>query len=137
MGPKFWKERLELVTAYANGEEVQYLECPGQPDERWVGSTSLSFTDPVKRYRIKPKPTYRPFKNAQEFLPYANKFVILKGCIGTPAEEHYRINVVNDNMAWFTLTSQNAVRWQRLFDEYTFSDGTPCGVIDTDTKETK
>lgn len=126
MSPAKWKERLELITAYANGETIEYLECPNQPDERWVTATNIGFIDPIDRYRIKPK--YRPFKNAQEFLPYADKFVCLKGCLGTTAEEHYRINVVNDNMTWFTSTSQNAVRWQRLFDEYTFSDGTPCGV---------
>jgi hypothetical protein len=70
-----------------------------------------------------PKPTYRPFANAAEFMPYANKFVVCKG-----SDEYYKVNVVNNNLIWFTSKSQNALNYRELLADFEFDDGTPCGV---------
>lgn len=120
------RQLLPVLTAFANGEVIEH-----KTGSEWSTGETFAFCDPPDRYRVKPKPKYRPFANVKEFLPHKDKFVIVKGSIDTSAAEYYRINVANDTMVWFYGGSQDAIRWERLFREYVFEDGTPCGVLES------
>lgn len=58
MKRKEWKERLPIITAYAEGKEIQVRSRGG----KWldVVVSDLAFSDGVSLYRIKPTP--REFK---------------------------------------------------------------------------
>ena len=56
-----WKARLAIVTAFANGEEIQYYYWGS-----WHTCKDLDFAHPSEGYRIKPKPlSYRPWKSEE------------------------------------------------------------------------
>ena len=58
------KQMAEVLNAYAEGKPIEVLL-----DGEWgeVDLNEYSF-DERESYRIKKEPTYRPFKNAKEFL---------------------------------------------------------------------
>lgn len=58
------KELLPIITAFAEGEEVQMKDNRG----RWDTLVNPDFTRGPKNYRIKSTPKYRPFKNVEECL---------------------------------------------------------------------
>jgi len=70
-----------------------------------------------------PKPMYRPFANASEFLPHIGKMVVVKG-----GNEYYLITVAGETRVWFCPHSTNTVTYPVLLADYVFHDGTPCGV---------
>jgi hypothetical protein len=51
MNREHWKELLPIITAFANGEDVQ-----GVDHDCWMTLNSPSFLDPASTYRIAPKP---------------------------------------------------------------------------------
>ena len=81
----------------------------------WSEVDDCSFNIKQFEYRIKPKSTYRPFKNAEEcwqemqkhqpfgWVKYANKYISISAI---DSNNNYEID----------------------FDDYTFADGTPFGV---------
>lgn len=120
MNREHWKAMLPFVTAFANGEELLF--------DGMKAGQEINFASDVNCYRIKPKPTYRPFANAAEFMPHANRFMTVNTSYGTPSAEWYRANVINDTMMWFDGASRTAHKWDKLLRDYVFEDGTPCGV---------
>ena len=46
------KELLPIITAFANGEDVQIHTT----SEQWLSMEKLNFEKPLSQYRIKPKP---------------------------------------------------------------------------------
>lgn len=65
-----------------------------------------------------PKPKYRPFKNADEFKPHRERWLVCKA-FGTMK----RVCGFDDKGIWFPPAS-----YQEAFEQYTFDDGTPVGV---------
>ena len=47
-----WKERLPFITAFVEGKDVQLQYKEGA----WRSENSLSFSDNIENYRIKPTP---------------------------------------------------------------------------------
>lgn len=76
-------------------------------------------------YRIKPEPKYRPFKNADEC--WAEMRVHQPVGWVKEKERNVRtiINYIHNEGVMFSCGS---VLFERLFDIYTFADGTPFGV---------
>lgn len=53
MTREHWKELLPIITAFANGEDVELFDEIGN---KWGGGEKLAFSEPFRSYRIKPKP---------------------------------------------------------------------------------
>jgi len=51
MNREHWKELLPVITAFANGEDVQIKD-----GDDWLAVVSPSFREPAPLYRIAPKP---------------------------------------------------------------------------------
>ena len=66
-----------------------------------------------------PEPLYRPFKSADEFEPYRDKWVIIKG-------GHAKI-ITYDNYGCACSTGA-MVSYKTAFEQSTFEDGTPFGI---------
>ena len=59
------KEMIEVMQAYDRGEQIERRDRCGN---NWFLSPVPSWDWVQYDYRVKPKPTYRPYKNAAEFL---------------------------------------------------------------------
>lgn len=55
----WWKERLHLIQAFAEGKTVESISADGKS---WIPSTRNYFSSPVDEYRIAPEPKLRPWK---------------------------------------------------------------------------
>jgi hypothetical protein len=90
---------------------------------------NMSFTAPLSAYKIAPEPKYRPFKNAEEFAPYRDKWVLNKIRNGTA-----RITAFND-VGFFA--PECFFEWSNAFEKFTFEDGSPFGILDNDEEMSK
>ena len=105
------KELLPIIKAYSEGKKIQFFD-----DEKWVDREILSFDSEPHRYRIKPEPKYRPFKNYEECWEEMQKHQPLGW---------YKYN--NDTYNLVTYLSKST-DFNYLFKTYTFADGTPFGI---------
>ena len=105
------KELLPIITAFAEGKEIQFFHCGV-----WSDLLSPKFDKEAFLYRIKPEPKYRPFKSVEECWNEMQKhqpFGWLKSKTSLQLNT-YEISEYSD--------------WERRFNNYTFADGTPYGI---------
>lgn len=57
------KNLLPVMQAFADGKEIQYVNSEGRVSDKETMFDDVSY---AFRYRIKPEPTYRPFRNVEE-----------------------------------------------------------------------
>jgi hypothetical protein len=70
-----------------------------------------------------PKPTFRPFANAAEFVPYRNLWVKSSDPQGSTV---CRPVAYDDNFVSFT--SNSPIVFNQAFEKFQFEDGTPFGI---------
>lgn len=122
------RELLPIMQAYAEGKTIQFLD-----GGNWYDVYDTDFYKSPDRYRIKPEPKYRPFKTQEECWEEMHKhsdFGWLKskqsgsfatiGAIIQQEEDSVRVR-------WSTNETQNFTA-SAVFNDYTFTDGTPFGV---------
>ena len=110
------KALLSIIQAFSEGRKIMVKDRRLSDEEyNWSEVDDCSFNIKQFEYRIKPKSTYRPFKNAEEcwqemqkhqpfgWVKYANKYISISAI---DSNNNYEID----------------------FDDYTFADGTPFGV---------
>ena len=133
MNRKEAKKILPILTAFVEGKNIQVFTNTGI----WVDSDDISLYNLgswPEGYRIKPEPTYRPFKDAdecwQEMLnhqPFGwikskdKGYFHLVGLVQWSSE-------LEDVMITFATSEQLARSSRSLFEDFTFADGTPFGI---------
>ena len=127
------KALLPFIQAFSEGKTIQF-----KSNGKWVDLDSASFMLTPERYRIKPESKYRPFKDAtecwQEMLKHQpfgwlklvnecvnNSITINISSIGR--DDKYPIQFTND---------YDDYSFEYLYEEFTFMDGTPFGIIEED-----
>ena len=61
------KELLPIMQAFAEGKTIQYYYTTPTPHwEDVLPNQTVDFNSDASKYRIKPEPKYRPFKNQNE-----------------------------------------------------------------------
>ena len=123
------KEMIEVMQAYDRGEQIERRDRCGN---NWFLSPVPSWDWVQYDYRVKPKPTYRPYKNAAEFLAAQKEHgmnIRRKGC------NYYILPLyITDNMIsiQYPRSDGSVVSVDKLYidllREYTWQDGTLCGV---------
>lgn len=117
------KERIAVMQAYVDGKQIQGM-CS---DGKWVDvpEPSWSIND---NFRIKPKPKYRPFKDAdecwQEMLTHQPFGWVKYQC------DFFQIIHVDDNSIGYGSACGTILhsKFEDIFKDSTFADGTPFGV---------
>ena len=126
------KKFMPLMQAMLEGKTIQrHLDDMG-----WVYTDKIFVGDGVSLYRIKPEPEYRPFKTNEECwneMQNHQPFGWLKSkkngsfcCIGEVSwsdafrDVHITYST-NESLAHSTIS---------VFNEYTFADGAPFGVME-------
>lgn len=125
------KEMIEVMQAYERGEQIEYRMKTIPENNEWVTMTQEPEWNWTEfEYRVKPKPTYRPYKNAGEFLKAqwehgmylrdkVSRELVIPLCVND-----YRV-ILPDNGQ--ELTAKYFL-YVNLLDCFVWQDGTPCGV---------
>lgn len=117
---------LPIIKAFSEGKEVQY-----KANGRWYLAEDIAFFGGGQEFRIKPEPTYRPFKDAKECWQEMLKHQPFGWITNTDIERSKMIDTFdsseddNDrpiriNESWWKLS--------QVFEKFTFTDGTPFGI---------
>lgn len=119
------KELLPIIKAYAEGKTIQYYYI----DAGWADidpNGAIDFSDNPSKYRIKPEPKYRPFKDVEECWQEMQKHKPF-GWIKSNVDKHlYSILAITNNGC--VLIDRIIISFQHLYKYNTFADGTPFGV---------
>lgn len=114
------KELMPVIQAFADGKDVETKTSSG-----WISIENMSFAGNPDSYRIKPEPKYRPFKDAEECWQEMLKHQPFGWVKEKERNVRTIINYIHDDGVMFSCGS---VLFERLFDVYTFVDGTPFGM---------
>ena len=121
---------LPIFQAMADGRIIQFAAN----DNDWIdidgeeeGLLLETLIDNPQYYRIKPEPKYRPFKDAEECWAEIQKhqpfgFVKFKDT----ESGYYMITGISRGVG--VGINDSLFSYDRVFDNYTFADGTPFGV---------
>ena len=126
------KKFMPLMQAMLEGKTIQrHLDDMG-----WVYTDKIFVGDGVSLYRIKPEPKYRPFKTNEECwneMQNHQPFGWLKSkkdgrlrCIGEVSwsDEFETVHIALSTSESLSRSANS------MFDEYTFADGAPFGVME-------
>lgn len=125
------KEFYPIMQAFAEGRVIEcrtkpsFIEGSDVPND-WTEMKEIEFWKDTE-YRIKPEPKYRPFANEKECWNEMQKhqpFGWLK--LKDTESGYYMITLIAINV----LVGMNDTPFscERVFDDYTFADGTPFGI---------
>lgn len=129
---QYAKELFPIIKAFAFGANIQYRRIG---DDKWNDvndDTNVAFNSSGEEYRIKPEPKYRPFQTKEEcwnemlkHQPFGYIANIDTARI-TQITDIYTsaLNEVIANLTFSTSTYD----MNCLFNNFTFTDGTPFGI---------
>lgn len=124
------KNLLPVMQAFADGKEIQYVNSEGRVSDKETMFDDVSY---AFRYRIKPEPTYRPFRNVEECWAEMQKHQPFGWLMHK--EYRYQITSMTANFGVFCDNGgDNLTLTGYLHDGWTFADGTPFGMKEDGTK---
>lgn len=116
------KQLLPIIQAYSKGKEIEGLYKGTKSP--WFKIKDMDLNGGII-FRIKPEPKYRPFKDAEECWQEMQKHQPFGWVKEKERNVRTVINYVHNDGVMFSCGS---VLFERLFDIYTFADGTPFGI---------
>ena len=118
------KVLLPIIQAYAEGKAIE-SRCIKGDKSLWYDDEDPSFDNDFE-YRIKPKPKYRPFKNAEECWEEMQKHQPF----GWVNYNGYRANIaaVMGSAITFVNNKGYTLFFQQAFEGCTFIDKQPFGI---------
>ena len=127
MNRKEAKDLLPIIKAFSEGKEIEGLYKGTKSP--WFGIKDMDFNEGII-FRIKPEPTYRPFKDGDECWETVQNegfdWVKIKG---DPTNLSVGIAEVNEsNVVLSGSLSEEPLGYEEAFEKLTFVDGTPFGI---------
>ena len=130
------RKLLPIMQAYAEGKKIEHKYIEGC---LWSEIVDLDCTEENYEYRIKQEePKERPFKDCDELI---KRWKDLVGCVfNVKLCEHtiWLKHKVDESRKLITCYGDNWIKFgaktkpvsmKELFDNYTFLNGEPCGVV--------
>ena len=121
-----------ILQAFAEGKVIECRTKPSalskswQDMNEWTEMKEIEFWNNTE-YRVKPKPKYRPFKDAEECWQEIKKH-----------QPFGWVKFKNTKSGYYMVTfiargaivgmNNTPFSYENMFDGYTFADGTPFGV---------
>lgn len=126
------KEFYPILQAFAEGRVIECRTKPSalskswQDMKEWTEMKELEYCKHTE-YRIKPEPTYRPFKDAEECWQEMQKhqpvgWVKMKGT----ESKYYMLKCIASRVV--IGLDETPFSYKKVFEDYVFADGTPFGV---------
>lgn len=127
-----FKNVMPIITAFVEGKTIQYRD---RDNGEWRDICEQLYTTDLfnnpSDFRIKPEPTYRPFRNGSECWEEIQKhepFGWVKVKID-PTNATAGIAEVNDTYMFLSGSySEESMDYGEAFEKLTFIDGTPFGM---------
>ena len=111
---------MPIIQAFAEGKTIQILN-----EGEWCDLYDTDFKSPINKYRIKPEPKYRPFKNQEECWNEMHKHPDF-GWVLCDGVYLHLLDVYCD--ATHTNEQHDGIDYDDALGELTFTDGTPFGI---------
>lgn len=121
------KELLSIIQAFAEGRTIQLFGRDG-----WTDLYKDFIFDTSYRYRIKPEPKYRPFKDAEECWQEMLKHQPF-GWVKHKDDNEFRciLKITDSRISMIDICEEVAFYdCNETFKQYTFADGTPFGILE-------
>ena len=121
------KELLPIIQAFAEGKAIE-SRCVKGDKSLWYDDEEPSFDDDFE-YRIKPEPTYRPFKDAEECWAEMQKhqpFGVVKDKYFDNYQTHRAFTCLVTNGCDFGGYENET--FESCYKDLLFADDTPFGV---------
>ena len=122
------KELLPVLQAYVEGKKIQYINSEGRVSDKETMFDDVSY---AFRYRIKPEPKYRPFKDVEECWAEMQKHSPFGWLINSYGR--FEITGIKKEDVCFGVPNSFHV-YEYLFTDCLFADGTPCGMKEDGTE---
>ena len=123
MNRKEAKELMPIIQAFAEGKAIE-SRCIKGDKSLWYDDEDPSFDDDLE-YRIKPEPTYRPFKDAEECWLEMQKhqpFGWVKSTLFKDFDLVQRVTTL------YVEINREIIDYKDALDKFTFADNTNFGV---------
>lgn len=124
------KELLPIIQAFAEGKTIQYCCSNKNGIPQWTDvqfNEKVDFSDSPQKYRIKPEPKCRPFKNAEECWQEMLKHQPFGWIRNKVTKNRYEIECLKGNL----ISSYDDIccsDLEEFFQKYDFADGTAFGI---------
>lgn len=115
------KELLPIIQAFAEGKTIQVKALDGLWYSGEDGKCEINFNADPQKYRIKPEPKYRPFKNKEECWQEMLKHKPFGWIEDKEANEYFNVQCIASGDKAIDL-------YTRLLKRCVFIDGTPFGI---------
>lgn len=124
------QEKIEVMEAYTEGKEIQVKHKADNVWADWVVYDDPEWDWNSYEYRIKPEDKYRPYKNTDEMIEdFKRRAEIATHEMSLP---WIWIKSKKDGCRFlisvFGAVAVDGILFSDLLDEYTYLDGSPCGM---------
>ena len=124
MNRKEAKELMPIIQAFAEGKTIQYYDSLIDIDD-WQDCENPNFENLTYKFRIKPEPTYRPFKDAEECWQEMKKhqpFGWVKSTLFKDFDLVQRVTTL------YVEINRDIIDYKDALEKFTFADDTNFGV---------
>ena len=125
MKRSYTADYIKVMQAYVEGKQIQYKD-----DEVWIDIDDPDWDWHNWKYRVKPEPNYRPFRDVEEcWQEMLNHRPF--GWIKDKEDGHYAMVTTVDVVEgekYIAISGNNLWSFDDTMNNYTFSDGTPFGI---------
>lgn len=119
-------ELSNIISAYKEGKTLQFYTSYGELKDVSAEEFDIEkWYKKPKKFCIKPEPKYRPFVNTEECWTEMQKHQPFGWLKVIRENARTIVNYIHNKGVIF---SNGSVSFERMFDNYTFADGTPFGV---------
>ena len=123
MNRKEAKELMPIIQAFAEGKAIE-SRCIKGDKSLWYDDEDPSFDDDLE-YRIKPEPTYRPFKDAEECWQEMQKHKPFGWVKSTLFKD---LALVKRVTTLYVEINRDMIDYKDALEKFTFADDNNFGV---------
>lgn len=119
------KSVMNIIQAFADGKTIQAID---PYEDEWVDQAGLNFKALFEgQYRIKPEPTYRPFKDAEECWQEMLKHQPF-GWLKYKKYPYFALITTIHSGNTVSLNGKEGWDFLHIMNNYVFADNIPFGV---------
>lgn len=132
------KDKIEIMKAYTDGKTIESRKHNDKFENiPWHESEKPEWIWGVFEYRIKPEPTYRPYKNLEELLTdfcvknENEKIASIFGGLWLKDKEtgaEYLVNALNGVGSLDIKISETWFTYKQAFEKFVYLNDTPFGI---------
>ena len=127
------KALLPIIQAFSEGKTIQ-SRCITDEMPLWWDDNNPTFKIDDFDYRIKPEPSYRPFKNAEECWTEMLKHTPFGWVESLKSNAMYEIQCLKKGGGGKIYSYDDIFfsNFEEFFKDYKFADGAPFGIVEED-----